>query len=148
MLKIAGTNMNFKLDSGAGCNVISTSLFDRLPVAQKQAHQYKAKLKVYDGRKITRKGKASLVCEYKGKFIVLELILVEQDLPPILGLKSCLEHGLVQRTYSLKEESLESEYADVFEGLGEIRGVEHKIKIDANATPVTHPPSQSSCCPS
>ena len=48
----------------------------------------------------------------------------------------------------MKEESLESEYADVFEGLGEIRGVEHKIKIDANATPVTHPPSQSSCCPS
>ena len=28
------------------------SLFDRLPVAQKQAHQCKAKLKVYDGRKM------------------------------------------------------------------------------------------------
>ena len=28
MLKIAGTDVNFKLDSGADCNVISTSLFD------------------------------------------------------------------------------------------------------------------------
>ena len=71
---------------------------------------------------------------------MLEFILVEQDLPPILGLKSCLELGLVQRIYSLKEENLESEYAVVFEGLGEIRGVQHKIKIDPNATPVIHPP--------
>ena len=84
--------------------MISTSLFDRLPVAQKQAHQCKAKLKVYDGRKISPIGKASLVCEYKGKFEVLEFIyiLVEQDLPPILGLKSCLELRLVQRIYTLK----------------------------------------------
>ena len=72
MLKIAGTNVNVKLDSGVDFNVISKSLFDRLPVAQKQAHQCKAKLKVYDGRKITPKGKASLVCEYKGKFTVLD----------------------------------------------------------------------------
>ena len=95
---------------------------------------------MYDGRKITPKGKASLVCECKGKFAVLEFILVEQDLPPILGLKSCLELGLVQRIYSLKEESLESEYADFFEGLGEISGVQCKIKIDPNATPVIQPP--------
>ena len=95
---------------------------------------------MYDGRKITPKGKASLVCEYKGKFTVFEFILVEQVLPPILGPKSCLELELVQRIYSLKEESLESEYADVFEGLGEIRGAQHKIKIDPNATPVIHPP--------
>ena len=140
MLKIAGTIMNFKLDSGTDCNVISTTLFDRLPVVQKQAHQCKAELKVYDGRKITPKGKASLVCEYKGKLTVFEFILVEQVLPPILGPKSCLELELVQRIYSLKEESLESEYADVFEGLGEIRSVQHKIKIDPNATPVIHPP--------
>ena len=71
---------------------------------------------------------------------MLEFILVEQDLPPILGLKSCLELGLEQRIYSLKEESLESEYADVFEGLGEISGVQRKIKIDPNATPVIQPP--------
>ena len=32
-LKIADTNVNFlKIDSGADCNVISQSLFDRLPV--------------------------------------------------------------------------------------------------------------------
>ena len=71
---------------------------------------------------------------------MLKCIIVEQDLPPILGLKSCLELGLVQRISSLKEESLESEYADDFEGLEEIRGAQRKIKIDPNATPVIHPP--------
>ena len=141
-LKIAGTKMNFKLDSGADCNVISHSLFDRLPVANKRARQCKAKLKVYDGRRITSKAKVSLVCEYRGKYNVLDFILVEQDLPSILGLKSCLELGLIKRIYSLEEEQprLETAYEDVFEGLGEIKGVQHKIQIDPNAIPVVHPP--------
>ena len=85
--------------------------------AQKQAHQCKARLKVYDGRKITPKGKASLACECKGKFTVLVFILGEQGLQPILGQKTCLQLELVMRIYSFKEESLESKYADVFESL-------------------------------
>ena len=44
---------------------------------------------------------------------MIEFILVEQDLPSILGLKSCLDLGLIKRIYSLEEESLENEYADV-----------------------------------
>ena len=95
--KIADTNVNFKIDSGADCNVISKSLFDRLPVDPKQARQCKAKLKVYDGRRITPSGKVSLTCEYKGKFTVIDFVLVEQDLPSILGLKSSLDLGLIKR---------------------------------------------------
>ena len=38
---------------------------------------------------------------------------MEQDLPPIVGLKSCLELGLVQKIYRFKEDSLESEYASL-----------------------------------
>ena len=34
-LKIADSNVNFKIDSGADCNVISQSVFDRLPVENK-----------------------------------------------------------------------------------------------------------------
>ena len=138
-LKIADTNVIFKIDSGADCNVISKSLLDRLPVDPKQSRYCKAKLKVYDGRRITPSGKVSLTCEYRGNFAVMDSILVEQDLPSILGLKSCLDLGLIKRIYRLEEENPESEYADVFEGLGEIKGVQHKIQIDPNATPVVHP---------
>ena len=49
-LKIADTSVNFKLDSGADCNVISKSLFTRLQVSPTQTRQCKTKLKVYDGR--------------------------------------------------------------------------------------------------
>ena len=89
---------------------------------------------------IASRGKVSLFCEYKGKLTLLEFILVEQDLPFILGLESCLKLGLIKRIYSLEEELPETEYADVFECLGEIKGVQHKIQIDPNATPVVHPP--------
>jgi len=96
-LKIADASVNFKLDSGADCNVISKSLLARLPVGPKQTRQCKAKLKVYDRCRITPSGKINLTCEYKGKFTVLDFILIEQDLPSILGLKSCLELGLIKR---------------------------------------------------
>ena len=132
--------MNFKLDSGADCNVISKSLLAQLPVGPKQTCQCKAKLKVYDGRQITPGGKISQTCEYKGKFTVLDFILIEQDLPSILGLKSCLELSLIKRIYHFQEENLESEYADVFEGLGGIKGVQHKIQVHPKAIPVVHPP--------
>lgn len=65
-------------------------MFDQLPVAHKQAHQCKVKLKVYDRCRITPGGKVSLACEYKGKYTVLDFILVEQDLLSMLGLKSPL----------------------------------------------------------
>lgn len=79
-------------------------------------------------------------CEYKGKFTVLKFILVEQDVLSILGLKSCHELGLIKRIYSLEQELPETDYADVFEGLEEIKGVQHKVQIDLNTTPVFHPP--------
>ena len=139
-LKIADTSVNFKLDSGSDCNVISKSLLAGLPVGPKQTRQSKAKLKVYDGRRITPRGRISLTCEHKGKFTVVDFILTEQDLPFNLGLKSCLDLGLIKRIYHLQEENLESEYADVFEGLAETKGVQHKIQIDPNAIPVVHPP--------
>ena len=51
-LKIADASVNFKLDSGADCNVTSKSLLARLPVGSKQTRPCKAKLKVYDGRQL------------------------------------------------------------------------------------------------
>lgn len=71
---------------------------------------------------------------------MVDFILIEQDLPSILGLKSCLDLGLIKRIYHLQEENLESEYAGVFQGLGEVKGVQHKVQIDPNATTVVHPP--------
>ncbi|XP_022805060.1 uncharacterized protein K02A2.6-like [Stylophora pistillata] len=123
-------------DSGTA----STASVSYKPVDPRQSCQCKAKLKVHDGRRITPCGKVSLTCEYKGEVTAIDFILVEQDLPSILGLRSCLDLGLIKRIYRIEEENLESEYADVFEGLGEVKGVQYKIQIDPNATPVVHPP--------
>ena len=83
-------------------------------------------------------GKVSLSCKYKGNFT----ILVEQDPPNILGLKICLDLGLIKRTYGLEEKSLDTEYADVFEGLGKIKSILQKILVDPNAILVMQPPSR------
>ena len=59
---------------------------------------------------------------------MVDNILIEQDLPSIIGLKSCLDLGLIKRIYQLQEENLESEYAELFKGLGEIKGIQQKIQ--------------------
>ena len=122
--------------------MISQSSFEQLSLTNTRIFKNRSKLKMFDGRKITPKGKVSLECEYKGKFTVLDFVLVEQDLPSILGLKSCLELGLVKRVYSSEVDppKIETEFSDVFEGLGEIKDVQYQIKIDPVSIPVVHPP--------
>ena len=93
-LKIADTSVNFKLDSGPDCKFIFKLLLAPLAVGPKQKRQCKAKPKVHEERRIRPSGKISQTCEYKGKFTVLDFILIEQYLPSIFGLKSCLDLGL------------------------------------------------------
>ena len=69
---------------------MSQSSYEQLSLTNTKILKNKSKLKMFDGRKVTPKGKVCLQCEYKGKFTVLDFVLVEQDLPLILGLKSCL----------------------------------------------------------
>lgn len=80
--------------------------------------------------------KASIACEHKWKFTVVEF---DQDFPNILGLKTCKEMKLVRRIDSItaKPDDLLDEYKDVFEG---ITDTTHHIKIDPNHEPVVHPP--------
>ena len=64
-------------------------------------------------------GKASIVCEYKRKFTVVEFEVVKQDVTNVLRLKTCKEMKLVQRIDSIgvTPSDLLDEYKDVFKGL-------------------------------
>ena len=87
-------------------------------------------------------GKATIVCEHKHKFTVVEFEVVKQDVPNVLGLKTCKEMKLVQRidSVTMKTGNLLDDYKDVFTGLGCITSATHHIKIDPNHKPVVHPP--------
>jgi len=66
-----------------------------------------------------------MVCDYKGKYIPVELEVVQQDVPSVLGLKTSTEMKLVKRIDSInnKAKNMLEEYQDVFTGLGCITDV-------------------------
>lgn len=73
-----------------------------------------------------------------------EFYVVDTQAPPILGLKASLEMDLIKLVLSVQTDTrqsddLLSEFADVFEGIGEFPG-KCKIHIDLAAVPVVYPP--------
>lgn len=46
-------------------------------------------------------GKTVMVCEYKDKYTPAEFEVVEQDVPNILGLHTCIEMKMVKRIDSM-----------------------------------------------
>ena len=73
---------------------------------------------------------------------MFKFYVVDTQAPPVLGLKACLDFGLIKLILSVSntpEVSLIEEYADVFKGIGLFPG-ECTIHIDPSVTPVVHPP--------
>ena len=96
----------------------------------------------FGGHRINTCGKTTLTCEYKGKYTLVEFEVVKQDVPNVLGLKTCTEMKMVKHIDSIgsKTEDMLDDYKDVFTGLGCISDATHHIKIDQDHQAVVHPP--------
>ena len=66
-LKINAKNVNFKLDTGANCNVISEELSNHIR-SNEVIQKCKSKLFAYNKEQISVKGKVQLLSEYKGQY--------------------------------------------------------------------------------
>ena len=84
-------------------------------------------------------GKATINCQHRGREYCIEFEVVDQEVPNILGLKTCTEMKLVLQIDSL-DVNLLDKYSDVFEVLGCMTNVVYSIKVDPTHTPIVHPP--------
>lgn len=75
--------------------------------------------------------------------MAMTFYLVDTNAPTVIGLKGCIDFGLIKLVLSVTETQKEvpilKEYADVFKGIGLFPG-ECTIHLDPHATPVVHPP--------
>jgi len=69
---------------------------------------------------------------------MLKFEVVDDELPPILGLEACETLGIVRRIDQVSSSILDS-YPDVFDGIGKLDGI-HDISIDKSVKPVVHAP--------
>ena len=142
-LKINGQTIHIKLDTGAKCNVMSKTLFNKIR-ANDVLQKSRTRIIAYGGHKIDVIGHTTLLCEYKKRFYALRFYVIDNEDSPLLGIEACQELNLVQRVGELKSrtpESIKEEYSDVFENssLGCLP-VKHTIRLKEDAKPVIHAP--------
>lgn len=159
VVKVNGSKLRMKLDTGASANVISWKTFRKLQNSPR-IQPSNACLRAYGDHIIDHKGKATLTCKTNHHEEVLEFYVAMTKAPPILGLQACKTLGLIQRTdgpptqprqeepsvnvvnlnHLTKQDVLE-EYKDVFIGLGKFDP--YHITIEDGAEPVIHLPPSS-----
>lgn len=130
----------FKIDTGAQCNAISRQKYHQL--SSKPLQKSHVRLVAFGGQRLNACGKVTIDCQHKGNLYPVVFEVIDQDVPNILGLKTCVEMNLVQRLDTINSQTADvlDTYSDVFEGLGCITDASYHIKVDKSVQPVVHPP--------
>lgn len=101
-MTVSDSTIEFKLDTGAECNVISKS--DLLKIFPKAIlKKSNVKLRAYNESLIPTCGKTILPITRHGKTYHVLFIVVEEELAPILGLNTVEHMDLIRRVEKVKE---------------------------------------------
>ena len=85
--------------------------------------------------------KATILCNHKHKCYSVQFEVLDETVPNILGLHTCMEMNLIQRIDAIESHTgLLNSYSDVFEGLGCITDAVCYINVDQNTLPIVYPP--------
>ena len=115
-------SVNFKVDTGADANVLPLNQARSLSASIISSE---ARLRSFFGDLLPSGGKTSL-CLDKNGATKLEFELVDAQVVPIVGLKACVELGIVKK---IDNQAILDEFADCFEGIGCFKR-EHTIQVD------------------
>lgn len=93
----------------------------------------------YGGERLVVKGKCNLKCKHKDIEMITAFCVVNTSAPPVLGLKGCIDFGLIKMERSVTETQtgvpVLEKFADVFKGIRQFPGA-CTIYLDTHATPV------------
>ena len=139
---VGGSSVKFKLDTGAEANVLPLSVYSELQ--HKSLMDTSVVLSSYGDFKVKPEGKVTLACEAQGLKESLPFFVAAVNSPPILGLSVCSKLNLVKRVESVAlaprpKKEMVDKFADVFSGLGCMKG-EYHIELEDSVQPVIHPP--------
>ena len=142
------TPIKYAIDTGSAVNIISHQQFKALNVK----HPLEAptcKLTSYTGNPLSVLGTVKLACHHNNKAIKAAFYVVDTNAPPLIGLQSSIDLGLIKLTYSvershdsdttiLDKQTVLAEYGELFIGIGEIPG-ECKLYLNDEAQPTVNP---------
>ncbi|KZS05511.1 Uncharacterized protein APZ42_031277 [Daphnia magna] len=150
-VSIDGVPVDFKVDTGAQCNVLPRNIFDKV-VKLKQLKPG-PKVTAYNRQPVRVVGQQQLHVVYNSGPFKISCVVAEDVDVPVLGLPSCKALNVVKLVDSLQTRTVESgivphqdvsmahlldKYESVFKGIGKLP-MEHRIQIQQSAVPVVHP---------
>ena len=138
-LNTYGTDVEFKIDSGAQVNILPKNEFNRLhykPILKST----RVKLTAYNGSSIPVFDKCIAKVVHKNKPVHVLFIVADIKSPPVLGLDTSEKLSLIKRIMAIDTELPESlaEFEDCFGELGCLPEIHH-INLKPDVTPVVHP---------
>ena len=97
-LEMNGSDVTFKIDTGAQCNVIPKHLLQKFSPKPK-IKPATIKLSAYNGTSIPVSGKCIGKLKLKDRTVNVLFIVVDSDSVPILGLNTSVKLNLIKQTY-------------------------------------------------
>ena len=139
-LNTNGTDVEFKIDSGAQVNILQKNEFNRLHY-KPTLKSTRVKLTAYNGSSIPVLSKCIAKAVHKNKPVYVLFIVADIKSPPVLGLDTSEKLSLIKRIMAIDTELPESlaEFEDCFGEHGCLPEVHH-INLKLDVTPVVHPP--------
>ena len=117
-LETNGSDVTYKLDTGAQANVMPKSEYLKL-IRKPKLKVTRAKLTAYSGSSIPVLGKCILRISHKKRMVPIMFIVADTNSPPILGLNTCEKLNLIKRVMVVNEDIPEvvKEFSDCFGAL-------------------------------
>ena len=148
VFNVLGSDIRFKLDTGAQCNVVSEEAFEILKQRNPNIKlcEVQTSLLSFTGERTKPRGKFKAHVKHNNQTHLLNFIVAGKNC--LLGLNSCQAIGLITRiqpkidsvSETLSEKAaLLDKYSDVFQGVGCLP-FKHKIVIKEGHEPTYTPP--------
>ena len=148
-IKIQGTPVAMKIDSGAETNTIPLKIWERLP-NRPPIQPSKVKLWGYSYNLVQHVGVAHLWLRKNNRCVKSLVFIVKESEVPILGLEAAEDLKILSRGQNAKSvcalevksitmETLKKNYGDVFRGLGKYPGL-YKIQLKDGGEPSIRAP--------
>ena len=107
-LNIGNQNVCFQLDTGAKCNVLAKSDFEKLKIKY-PLKKAESRLKSFSGHTINSDGIISLPVTVKDTPVDMEFYVVDTKSLSVIGAETCEKVGLIKRIYVI-----EFNYSDLY----------------------------------
>lgn len=136
-IEVNGTNITFKMDTGAEVNLLSKKLLSRLK-CMPEIKSSNVRLFSYSGHAIKTYGKCVLRCTLNKKVRNLEFFITDQ-LEPIIGIKAIKQFELVPNLYAVSTDMSANRvidsYSDVFREGSVIQCTPYHMTLKDDAVP-------------